>query len=193
MEAGAEQGVMGHRSVATVETDDHTGREVFEILAREHADMLVGFLRSLVAQADVVDDLFQETMLAACRRLGDYDRTRAFGPWLRGIATKLVLRHRARHARDVMRCDDAVLDALETRFQEAGAAPDAFRETLDRLRTCLGRLPVKLRDAIRLAYEQGLRLREVGKSMGASEEAVKKRLQRGRRLLAECLDSEGVS
>ncbi len=44
---------------------------VFEILVRENADMLVTYLRAMVWNAAAVDDLFQETMLVAWRRLGD--------------------------------------------------------------------------------------------------------------------------
>ena len=63
--------------------DDHSGRQVFEILARENADMLVAYLRSLVRSADAVDDLFQEVMLTAWKRLDDYDACQktSSDPW----------------------------------------------------------------------------------------------------------------
>ena len=168
-----------------------SGPAVFEILAAEHADMLVTFLRSVVRSVDLVDDLFQETMLTAWRRLPDYDRSRPFGPWLRGIAVRRVLKHRDRAARDLLHCDPAVLESLERRFEEFAPHPDAFRESLERLTTCLGRLTGKIRDAILLTYREGLRLREVARRMEATEEAVKKRVQRGRQLLAECLRVAG--
>jgi len=171
--------------------DDLSGRQVFEILAHEHADMLVSFLRSLVRAPDVVDDLFQEAMITAWRRLADYDRTRPFGPWLRGIAVRLVLKHRERSARDLLSCDPAVLETLETRFDEVSRQPEGFRDSIDRLLLCLARLPDKLRSAVELAYRKGLLLRQVARRLDASEEAVKKRVQRARGLLADCL-SEGT-
>ena len=58
--------------------------DVFAILVREHADRLLAYLRATVP-ASSVDDLFQETVLVAWRRLPDYDRARPFGAWLRGI------------------------------------------------------------------------------------------------------------
>ncbi len=166
----------------------HSGREVFEILAHEHADMLVSYLRALVHRTDLVDDLFQETMLIAWRRLGDYDRSRPFGPWLRGIATRLVLKHRQKSARDLLCCDSEVLEMVEQRFADLSQSPDDFRTTVERLWLCLKRLPSKLRAAITLAYEQGLRLQQVAERLDASEEAIKKRVQRARGLLGECLD-----
>ena len=162
---------------------------MFEILAREHADMLVGYLRSVTRTSEAVDDLFQETMLTAWRRLEDYDRSRPFGPWLRGIASRLVLRAREREGRDILHCDSSLLDALEGRFETVTSRGDDFPDAVQELLRCLRRLPEKLSASIRLAYEQGLRLREVADRLESSEEAVKKRIQRGRKLLAECLRS----
>ncbi|MHC5066215.1 MAG: RNA polymerase sigma factor [Planctomycetota bacterium] len=164
-----------------------SGRQVFEILAREHADMLVSYLRSLVRGEETVDDLFQETMLTAWRRLDDYDRERPFAPWLRGIASRLVLRQRDQSARDLLTCDLQVLEALEDRHQALARKSDSFRDSVDRLLNCLRRLPDKLRSVIELAYQSGLGFKQVAKELDCSEEAAKKRAQRGRQLLADCL------
>jgi len=72
---------------------------LFEILVREHADMLASFLRSAVADAAAVDDLFQETFLVVWKNLDRYDRGRPFAPWVRGIASRLVMAERRRSYR----------------------------------------------------------------------------------------------
>ena len=72
---------------------DTKARTAFEILARENSRMLMVYLRSLVRDEAAVDDLFQETMVIAWRRIDDFDRSRSFGKWIRGIAGKLVLAH----------------------------------------------------------------------------------------------------
>ena len=165
-----------------------SGKDVFEILVREHADMLSAYLRSLVATSEMVDDLFQETMLVAWRRLGDYDKTRPFGPWLRGIAVRLVLAQRRKSATDFLNCDPAVLDGLDRRMQHLEKYPaDSFHERINKLNTCLERLPERLRDVIILAYSKGMRLRQIATSFNVGEEAIKKRMQRARNLLQQCL------
>ena len=68
--------------------------DVFAILVREHGERLMAFLRASVP-ASSVDDIFQDTVLVAWRRLPDYDRTRPFGAWMRGIARNLVLDYRS--------------------------------------------------------------------------------------------------
>ncbi|NOG53062.1 MAG: sigma-70 family RNA polymerase sigma factor [Planctomycetes bacterium] len=175
---------------ATSHTTTTTATDVFEILVREHADMLTAYLHSLVSEHNAVDDLFQETMLVAWRRLGDFDRSRPFGPWLRGIAAKVAMQHyrQSAPARAGQVLDPAMLDALNDQHDRLGArTSESFRARLDQLLDCLQRLPERMRETIELVYARGLLVRQVSESVQASEEAVKKRLQRGRTLLAECL------
>lgn len=163
---------------------------VFEILIREHADMLEAYVRSIQPTGATVDDIFQETMLVAWRRLPDFDRTRSFGAWLRGIAHVLVMEH-ARKGRTRPICTDpAVLSELELRFDRyTRAAGDTFRDGADRLTACLERLPAAMREALELVYARGMAVNRAAASIGANEETFKKRVQRARHTLAACLDS----
>jgi RNA polymerase sigma-70 factor len=171
-----------------------SAQQVFEILAREHADMLTAFLRSLAPRADLVDDLFQETMLVAWRRLPEYDRSLPFGPWLRGIAGKLILESRRKTAKAMVACEPEMLQALEAEFRRFERSPaDSFRQRMERLSACLEKLPPLMRDAIDLVYARGLSLKGLAASLSASEEAIKKRIQRARALLAQCLETTGGS
>ncbi len=151
--------------------------------------MLTAFLRSLVVRSDIVDDLFQETMLVAWRRLDECDTSLPFGPWLRGIAIRLAMEHRRKTAaRGMLSCESEVLEALEGEFQRFEKLPgDSFQDRLNRLKGCLDKLPALMRDAIDLAYMKGLPLKALAHALEATEEAIKKRVQRARQLLAECL------
>ena len=64
---------------------------------REHAQALDLFLRARLRDPGDVDDVFQEALIVAWRRLADYDPERRFGPWIRGIARRIAL-HRAHAA-----------------------------------------------------------------------------------------------
>ncbi|MCC6322598.1 MAG: sigma-70 family RNA polymerase sigma factor [Phycisphaerales bacterium] len=166
----------------------HSGKAVFEILVREHADMLTAYLRSLLGADSSVDDIFQQSMLVAWRRLDAYDRSRPFGPWLRGIAQRLVLEHHRRGRARPATTDPGVLAELDLRFERvATGRGDCFRDRAERLLTCLARLPDTMRHAIEMVYARGLLITAAAEALDASEEAVKKRVQRGRQLLAECL------
>ena len=151
--------------------------------------MVLAFLRSVVYSRDAVDDLFQETMLVAWRRLGECDQTMPLAPWLRGIAGKLVLEHRRKTAaRGHLSCDPGLLAGLEEEFRRFERLPgDSFRQRLDRLEACIENLPPLMRDCIGMVYMRGLSLRSLAAAVDAAEETVKKRLQRARQMLAECL------
>jgi len=168
-------------------------QRVFEILVRENADMLMTYLRAVVWKADTVDDLFQETMLTAWRRLGDYDTQRPFGPWLRGIAARLVMAHRRKAQRDAMLCDENVLAYLDRQIDHiARRSSDTWDEKIAALRDCIQQLPKGYREAIDQRYGKDQPVRMLARSLNLSMEAVKKRLQRARQRLADCLKEKHV-
>lgn len=150
--------------------------------------MLEAYLRSLVSSSSSIDDLFQETMLVAWRRLGVYDRSRPFGPWLRGIAQVLVLEHARKGRARPLTTDPEVLVHIDRRFDLLGSAPgDTFLEKVDRLWACLAKVPDHLREALELVYGRDMTAAAAADSVGASREAFWKRVQRGRQMLAECM------
>lgn len=169
------------------------GRDIFEILVRENADMLAAYLRGAIRDAADVDDLFQETMVVAWRRLDDYDRERPFGPWLRGIAKNLVLAHYRKKAKAPTWCTPEVLDGLDRRFEALGSkAGDSFRERVGALATCIEKLSDRLRGVIELVYGRGMSYAQAAEVIEEREDAVRQRAQRARRQLFECLQNTGV-
>ncbi len=162
---------------------------VFEILMRENAEMLLAFLRSTVRDPHAVDDLFQETMLTAWRRLDDFDREKPFGPWLRGIAGKLTLTYYRNHAGQAVPLDQAALDWLETRFSKLqNLQGDTLAEKLAALRECVDALPDHYRQPVQLRYAESRSLDEVGTTLKIALETLKKRLSRAKGQLADCLE-----
>ena len=168
-----------------------SGPEVFEILARAHADMLIAYLRSTVRDPAAIDDLFQETMIVAWRRLADFDRTRPFGPWLRGIAGNLVMAAFRKGKARPTTLDPEILAAVGDRYGTLErSCGDSFREHLATLAECMSRLPAAMREAVELAYGRGMLLKHIAESRGEMEETIKKRVQRARQALATCLSAD---
>lgn len=164
-------------------------KQVFEILMRENAEMLLAFLRASVRDQDAIDDLFQETMLTAWRRLDEFDRDRQFGAWLRGIAANLTLAHYRVQGRQPVPLSQETLDWLETRFSQLHKLRgDTFADKLSALRDCVQSLPDNYRQPIQLRFAESRSLAEVGQTMQLAIETVKKRLSRAKAQLADCLD-----
>lgn len=170
------------------ESDFHSGREVFEILVREHSDMLMSYARSLMQSTAAAEDLFQQTMLVAWKRLSDFDRTRPFGPWLRGIAQNVAFETRRKNSRSVYTTDPAVLSELDQRFEAVNKMEgDTFISRASRISQCIEQLPEHMQEPINLLYVRGMLITSIAASLSASEEAIKKRIQRARQLLADCI------
>lgn len=163
-------------------------RTLFGILVRENAEMLMVYLRSAVRDPATVDDLFQETMLIAWRTSDRFDHSRPFGPWLRGIAAKVVLAHRRKSAKALPVCNEAMLEQFEARLAAIQKQPgDTFEEKLECLRRCLEQLPERLRETVRHRYTLLLSRAETASRLNTTAEVVKKRLQRARSALLDCV------
>ena len=132
--------------------------------------------------------------MVAWRRLDDYDTSRPFGPWLRGIAAKLLLAfHRKSAKRDEI-FGPSFLEQLDVRFERFHRLPgDTFDEKLDALRRCIDLLPAKYREPIDLRYEQELEIPTAAERLSVGVEALQKRLQRARARLRECLNRRLVA
>lgn len=167
-------------------------RQFFEILAREHGPMLSVYLRAVVRDSAVEDDLFQETMLVAWRTIERFDRTRPFGPWLRGIAARLVMAHRRQAASAPRLADAQFLEVVDERLTALQRAPgDTLDDQLDALRDCLARLPEHYRDVVAARYaDQAASVDAIAGRFDLALETIKKRLQRARAQLLECLNGK---
>lgn len=166
---------------------------LFEILVRENADSLTAFLRASVYSEAAADDLFQEAMLIAWRKIGEYDRSRPFGAWLRGIAKRLVLTHYRDAAREVPISCEQVLDYLDQRMAQVDSqAGDTLDEKIAALRDCIERLAPRYRQPVELHYRQHRTTEWMSVHLATTRDAVQKRLQRARARLAECLEGKGV-
>lgn len=169
------------------------GKDIFEILVRENAEMLSAYLRSLLGCDPAADDLFQATMIVAWKRLKDYDRSRPFGAWLRGIARMLVMEHVRKTSSSRLTVADAgVLDELDRRYAAMSEGGATFGERAELLIKCLAALPETMREVVEMVYARGLLLKQIALATGVAEETLKKRVQRARLVLAQCVRGSGT-
>ncbi len=164
-------------------------RSLFEILIRENTEMLVAFLRTGVRDEHAVDDLYQQTVVVAWQRLDDYDREKPIGPWLRGIAGKIMLAHFRKSRRLAVSLNEQSLDWLNTRFEAIHALRgDTLHQKLAALRACIEALPDMYQRPITLRFTEERPLSDIESILSVARETLKKRLRRGKQRLAECLE-----
>jgi RNA polymerase sigma-70 factor (ECF subfamily) len=87
--------------------------------------------------------------------------------------------------------DDAILDGIVRRAEaEDRGDREEFRSKIARLEECVARLPDEYRTVIHLSYRLDAPIARIAAEVGANIEAVKKRLQRARAMVATCMESK---
>ena len=162
--------------------DDTALRELFG----RHASWLAVRLRSVLPAADV-EDVLQETFLAAWRGAGGYRPQGTCGGWLWGIARRqaaLLLRRRgpAEQAGTALPADLAA-----GRHTPDPAETALARAELEGAVAALGPDGSPEREVWRLMYEQDRPVAEVAELLGVPPGTVKSRAHRARRLLRAVL------
>jgi RNA polymerase sigma-70 factor (ECF subfamily) len=141
-----------------------------------------GFVRRMVADEHLAEDLTQEVFAHVYKALATYDPARELRPWLFAIATNKVRDHwRSRRHRDAE--EQGALESDEGRELVPGrdAPPDAglARAELGReVRRAIDELPERMRVALVLRAYEGLSFEEIGQVQGRNEVAVRKRYSR---------------
>ncbi len=130
---------------------------------------------------DTADDLAAEVFLTAFKRRRSFDPAKgAVRPWLFGIATNLVARHRRTEARRYNALAKAesepVPDSEADRIAERVSAQD-LRQPLGR---ALARLPAAERDVLLMVTVSGLSYQEVAAALSIAPGTVGSRLSRAR-------------
>ena len=149
---------------------------------------LYSFLLRLSNDAQLAEDLLQETWLRYARQLGRLDPGHDARPWLFTVARNLYRSHRRW----------ALLDA--ERLRELGWWPASERagplealsasESERRLERAFAALPFDQREALSLCAGAGFSPAEAAAILGISGEAFRQRLARGRAKLRERFERE---
>lgn len=161
--------------------------EVFEILFRRHAHDIQRYIVRRIG-ADATEDLVAETFLLAFKQRDRYDMSRADArPWLYGIVTNLIGRHRRaeiRHYRALARTGvDPVAESFTDRV-DAAVSADAVKQ---RLAAALAALPAAHRDTLLLVAWGDLSYEEVAVALRVSAGTVASRINRARSKLRKSL------
>jgi RNA polymerase sigma factor (sigma-70 family) len=161
--------------------------EQFTVVFRRHAPYIQRYVVRRLG-LDAADDIVAETFLLAFRQRDSYDLTRADArPWLYGIATNLIGRHRlaeTRLYRALARTGaDPVMEPFTDRVDDRVSASAASR----RLAVGLARLPKELRDTLLLVAWGDLSYEETATALGVPVGTVRSRVSRARGKLRRAL------
>lgn len=139
---------------------------------------LYRFIYSFLRAADKTEDVIQETFIKFYEKAPENEDK--LKDWLFSVSKNLCM--------DLLRKEKREREYLMTVPQKTSDS-DGDVQDLD-LMNAIDSLSPKYSEPIRLFYFGNLSTKEIGKNLGISEDAVKKRLQRAREQLKEILEEK---
>ena len=140
--------------------------------------------RQLLRDPALAEDAVQDAFMRVVRGHRQYSPSKPFSNWFYTILRNACIDMQRSDARQSL-----ALRELALRQEAAGSAADSNYADLE----MLGLLPAGEQEVLRLRVIEGLTFPDIAAAMGISEEAAKKRAQRGLTRLREMIQSQDVS
>ena len=152
----------------------------FESLVRAYQGPVYRFLRNLLGDATLAEDVAQETFIRAFERRATFRFDAAWSTWVFQIARNAGL--------DAVRSRSRRLRLADRARPPQPRSDPTARVELDQ---ALASLSAKLREAVLVVEVLGLNYREAGDVLGVPEGTVKSRVYYGLRALRVVLEEMG--
>lgn len=161
-------------------------RDAFGRIVARYQTLICSLAYSATGSLSQSEDLAQETFATAWRLLGGLREPAKLRPWLCGILRNLSRRYR----RDEVREPIYGAETLDTVVELPAAGTHPLDHTITReeeaiLWRSLEQIPETYREPLILLYREHESIERVAQLLDLSEDAVRQRLVRGRKLLHE--------
>ena len=161
-------------------------REAFEQIVSRHQALICSLAYSGTGNLPQSEDLAQETFIAAWKHLAELREPAKLRFWLCGIARNLINNSVRKQRREPSHRAEALESIVEPRSPEPLPAERAIsREEAEILWRALERIPETYREPLVLFYREHQSVEAVAQELELTEDAVRQRLTRGRRLLQD--------
>ena len=175
--------------IRAAQAGDH---DAFERLVRQYDSAVLRLAMNVLRSEDDAYDVYQEAFLRVFRNLGTFRFDCSFQTWLYRIVSNLCVDFLRR--KRVRRTEPATIESEDGTVDRLASVPDPrgesdpqrsllSREVSERIQTVLAGLTARERMVFELRHFEGLRLKEIGETLGTSEEAAKNCLFRATRKL----------
>lgn len=147
---------------------------------------IIRYLYRLTGDYEMAKDLAQDTFLQAYKGILKTNAELSFKAWLYRIATNNAWQHRRRKKL----LSFIPFTTKEQDIPDSVNQADCPGEALD-INEALLKIPEEQRTCLVLHFVEGFKYREIAETLGCSEEAVRKRVARGRKLFIGLYNREG--
>ena len=161
-------------------------RDAFGQIVSRYQSLICSLAYSATGSLGASEDLAQETFITAWRHLRHLRERHNLKAWLCGIARNRINNALRREGREPVR----VAESLEQINESASTEPLPHDQTISKeeetiLWRSLERIPENYREPLVLFYREHQSIENVAAALDLTEDAVKQRLSRGRKLLAD--------
>lgn len=162
--------------------------EHFSQLLRDHHRELLVYTRTLTGEEHHAKDITQDAFVTAWEHISVFDVTRDFAAWMRGIIRN-KWREWLRKMKKTTSIDDEALEIFEAEIRVWEASSLHGGSTLfHQLEACIEKLPEALAQAIQTYYGDGYKSDEAAMQLSINSATLRKRLERARTNLKQCIN-----
>jgi RNA polymerase sigma-70 factor (ECF subfamily) len=163
-------------------------QEAFGHLVRAYERPVYNLAYRMLGNPSEAEDAAQETFLKAFSKLATYQPQRKFVNWVLSIASNHCIdRLRRRKRAPQLSLEDPLPPQWLASDSDAPDQVVSKKQDRERVRRVLETLPPDYRAAVVLRYWYGMSYREIAATVNSTESAIKSRLHRARRMMAERL------
>jgi len=161
-------------------------RDAFGQIVERYQSLVCSLAYSATGSLNTSEDLAQETFLTAWKQLAGLREPEKLRAWLCGIARNIIHSSLRRQGREPSHRAEALEDAPESLSPEPHPMESTIsKEELAILWRSLEQIPELYREPMVLFYRENQSVEIVARNLELTEDAVKQRLARGRKLLQE--------
>lgn len=167
-------------------------RQALNTLVERYRDRVVSYAYRIVGNAELAQDMAQETFVRVYKGAHTFREGSRFTPWLYKIATNVCISERSKAGRDIV---TTCSDTLETACGVAAGVEDQVMRTFVSRELCssISQLTPEHRSVLVMHVYQGLTYVEIGEALDIPTGTVKSRLFYAIRKLREVCQLEEQS
>ena len=158
--------------------------EAFDVLLERYKDRLFSYILYQVRNADVAEDIFQETFVkvVVTVRDGRYTESGKFYSWVTRIAHNLIIDFfRREKGENTISTDETDIDLLNNAKLSDRCAQSAIdsEQTFVDLHLLINKLPQEQREVVQMHYFQEMTFKEIAEEKGISINTALGRMRYG--------------
>jgi RNA polymerase sigma-70 factor, ECF subfamily len=170
-------------------SEQDVSNQVLRLLLSRRRELLA-YIRAIVRDYDMAEDVYQEVCVAVLRRQNDIVVGEQVEGYFRKVARHAALAALEKKGRTPSALSGEVLETLDQAWSRPASGDSVKSETLQR---CVQKLPPRSRELLHYRYDKRLTGKNLAEKIGSTPESAYVALSRIHRALRECVTRSGVA